>query len=156
MIIHLDNIKHTLSTHSCWAQCLSLSVVWRLNVHDMLYCKQMWQTCSESWPDWKPNILSCVSYRKSHQPDMQSLLRLQRRRQPAHLLDERGQVHRGPGRRASPGDRPQVSLLWSTYKISPLSRPRSEPKEGIYLQTTSAYQVDSDWAIFVGHCRKPR
>ncbi|KAG5833222.1 hypothetical protein ANANG_G00273630 [Anguilla anguilla] len=39
------------------------------------------------------------------EPDLPGLLRLQRGRQPAHLLDEGGEVHRGPGRGPGAGER---------------------------------------------------
>lgn len=59
------------------------------------------------------HILSLVSNRKSRQPDVQSILWLQRRRQSTHLLDEGGEVHWGSGRGASPGKRHQVRLSTS-------------------------------------------
>lgn len=57
-----------------------------------------------------PSPPSPSTHRKSRQPDVQRLLRVQRRRQSAHLLDEGRQVHRGFGRGAGPGDRDQVRL----------------------------------------------
>lgn len=59
--------------------------------------------------------MSLVPHRQSRQPDVQSLLRLQRGRQSAHLLDEGGEVHRGSGRGAGPGERHQVRTKKTVY-----------------------------------------
>lgn len=47
--------------------------------------------------------------RKCFEPDLSGVFRLQRRRQPPHLLDEGREVHRRLGRRENPRKRHQVS-----------------------------------------------
>lgn len=55
--------------------------------------------------------------RKCFEPDLPGVFRLQRWRQPAHLLDEGREVHWGPGWREGPGKRNQVRSNFFSAKI---------------------------------------
>lgn len=83
--------------------------IWYNTAFIIRLCTQ-YPVCNKPSKQSKPDIISSSHRlcRKCFEPDVPGVLRLQRRRQPAHLLDEGGEVHRGLGWRESSGKRHQV------------------------------------------------
>lgn len=108
-------------------------------------CVKLNIICYSSTPQIRslPHSSSVSPNRKSSQPDVQSVLWIQRRRQSAHLLDEGGEVHRGSGRGAGSGE-------WHKVRHSAPDRIlRVTQRHKAMVHSVPRFIISTEWEYFL-------